>query len=372
MVSEGVQIEILFKLQRLLAEGSFTASYKFALLQAIIDLAVERGNDTDAVLSILLSDVAEKFISYYWRQVLPYVTSSRPVEIAGGPIVADEPTPYGTVLRQITLPKAVILEAVQAAHAHFGGSLFEARRNSRSWRRLRSEVERALRAMPLWKLQTIGGQVDEFLYRNRRGEAVDRIELHPGVMFTLRRFHGLVQELVRGAWLRFVRGLRSNQRILGESEDLYEFLFGSERASLEPYAKVLREIQSGACFYCERRIDAKGQVDHFVPWSRYPMDLAHNFVLAHASCNDSKSNLLASVEHLRKWGTRNDEPALEKEFIRRGLVYDLVASRAITCWAYGLAEQGRSMVWRSRTATAVELDPQWREVVGPVWTVRVS
>jgi hypothetical protein len=364
VVPEQFQIALLLKLQRLLTEGSFTASYKFALLQAIIDLAVERGDDSDASLPIPLPDIAEKFISYYWRQVLPYVASTRPREIAAGAIVADGPAPYGSVLRQITQPHAVILEVVLAAHTRCGGSLAAARSDTGNWQTLVRKVAQTVRAMPLWKLQSVGGQVDEFLYPNRRSETVDRIELRPGVMFTLRRFHGLVQELVRGEWLRFVRGLKSNRRILGESEDLYEFLFGSERASLEPHGEILRELQSGACFYCQRRIDAKAQVDHFVPWSRYPLDLAHNFVLAHASCNESKSNLLASVEHLEKWCVRNVERGLEERFAMSGLVYDLGASRAITRWAYGLAEQSRSKVWRSKSVTAVELDPRWREVVG--------
>jgi hypothetical protein len=35
------QVEFLRNIQRLLAEGLFTASYKFALLHAIADLAVE-------------------------------------------------------------------------------------------------------------------------------------------------------------------------------------------------------------------------------------------------------------------------------------------------------------------------------------------
>ena len=78
MVSEHSQIEVLLKLQRLLSEGSFTASYKFALLQALIDLAVERGADSDAPLSIAITDIAEKCVVYYWRQVLPYVASHRP------------------------------------------------------------------------------------------------------------------------------------------------------------------------------------------------------------------------------------------------------------------------------------------------------
>jgi hypothetical protein len=39
---EREQLRFLFKIQRLLGEGSFTASYKFALLNALADIAVEK------------------------------------------------------------------------------------------------------------------------------------------------------------------------------------------------------------------------------------------------------------------------------------------------------------------------------------------
>ena len=42
------QVKFLRNIQRLLAEGLFTASYKFALLHALADLAVEKGDDTGA------------------------------------------------------------------------------------------------------------------------------------------------------------------------------------------------------------------------------------------------------------------------------------------------------------------------------------
>ena len=38
-----------------------------------------------------------------------------------------------------------------------------------------------------------------------------------------------------------------------------------------------------------------GAVDHFIPWRRYPLDLGHNFVLAHSACNSSKGDRLAAV-----------------------------------------------------------------------------
>src|SRR4029453_17063629 len=104
---------------------------------------------------------------------------------------------------------------------------------------------------------------------------------------------------------------------------------------------VLRVGQDGVCFYCRRLLKDSGPVDHFIPWARYPVDLAHNFVLAHGSCNESKSNLLASVEHLENWCTRNvdQERTLVDAFSSARLLHDLTASRAVTRWAYQLADQ---------------------------------
>ncbi len=55
------QVQFLQNLQRLLSEGLFT------------DIAVERGDDSGDSLHIETRLIAEKFISYYWRQVVPYV-----------------------------------------------------------------------------------------------------------------------------------------------------------------------------------------------------------------------------------------------------------------------------------------------------------
>ena len=43
--SAEAQVRFLRDLQRILDEGSFVATYKFALIHALADLAVERGDD---------------------------------------------------------------------------------------------------------------------------------------------------------------------------------------------------------------------------------------------------------------------------------------------------------------------------------------
>src|SRR5436190_661208 len=114
--------------------------------------------------------------------------------------------------------------------------------------------------------------------------------------------------------------------ILGTGHDLYEFLFGSERSDLSVAVPVLKEFQHGECFYCRRTLkNESAHVDHFVPWSRYPVDLGHNLVLSHATCNERKSDRLAAAVHLERWTehTAAHGTELEREFNQRGVISDI-------------------------------------------------
>ena len=66
------QVLFLRNIQRLLVEGKNTASYKFALLYAIADLCVLKGDDSGAALDLDVKDIGEKFIELYWQQCRPF------------------------------------------------------------------------------------------------------------------------------------------------------------------------------------------------------------------------------------------------------------------------------------------------------------
>src|SRR5258706_8768933 len=74
--SSDEQIKFLVNLQRLLDEGLFVATYKFALLLALADLSIEKGDDSGAALVVSADAIAERFIRYYWRQAAPYPTAA--------------------------------------------------------------------------------------------------------------------------------------------------------------------------------------------------------------------------------------------------------------------------------------------------------
>jgi len=70
------QIRFLTNVQRLLAEGLFTATYKYGLIAALADLSVELGDDSGDPLPLSTFAIAEKFVEYYWRHAIPYTAAN--------------------------------------------------------------------------------------------------------------------------------------------------------------------------------------------------------------------------------------------------------------------------------------------------------
>ena len=337
------QLTFLRSLQRLLDEGSFVSSYKFALLHAIADLCLLKGDDRGAELELSTSEIAEQFIRLYWPQAAPFV--------AGG---------HGQVLSQNTGRQAAVVRELAGRYDVCQGSLAELERSRSEWGDVRRMVEGTVKKMPLWKLQTVGSERLEFLYENVDvGRAV---RLEPGVAYCFRAFYPMIVDMIEGAWSYFVQ--RRNPKLLGQVVDLRSFLFGSKRGSLDTYRPLLRDLQEGRCFYCRRDIKTGGDVDHFIPWRRYALDLGHNFVLAHQGCNSNKSDLLAAEEHLERWTQRSliygDE--LKESFDQRKILHDWPATRQIARWAYGQVHKAEGQVW----VEAKELRPlsdDWRKIL---------
>ena len=154
----------------------------------------------------------------------------------------------------------------------------------------------------------------------------------------MRRFHSFIQELVRGEWLRFVLGLRANRPILASPRTSTS---SSSDRSAPPSSRTPRSCVGFSREPASTARAVSGPTR--VRWTTSsrghatPSIWLTNFVLAHAGCNDSKSNLLASVEHLERWCIRNvdRERVLADAFAERRLAHDLAASRAIMRWAYG-------------------------------------
>lgn len=343
------QIRFIAHIERILSEGSFVATYKYALLVALVDLAIERGDESNRELTLPIRDIADKFAELYWRQAAPYE--------------ADGVSGVGFVLHQNTGKQAGAITRLARLRDELKGSrstLAEARR-TKEWQRLVDRMQSLLKAMPLWRLQRVGREEIRFLYEP--GPGTGHITLLPGVACHLRERAPLIRRLAQTEWLRFVLSLEQNQPVLGRAVRLSEFLFGSSRAALSSkVSRLLRDLQHGRCFYCERGLPSEAAVDHFIPWSRYPRDLAHNLLLAHKGCNSRKSDYLGGEIYLDRWARFVSDH--DSDFIaigtEAGLLVDRATSLAVAEWSYGHAERVQAEVWLGGTQYG-HLSRGWRQ-----------
>ncbi len=322
------QLQFLSRLQRLFNEGDFTATYKFALLMALSDLSVERGSDDGEPLLLSHKAIAFKFIELYWQQTAPYSTGR------------TDATP--DILIQNTGVQAAVVTEIKAFRLLNPGTTMLSARSHPGFDALVSKVAKTVAAQPINYLQNLGGQTITFIFERERGA----VQLLPGVAYCLRRFEPLINQLARSYWVQHIKHNRLNHPMLGDTDDLEEFLFRTPRQALVTIGAGLRKLTDNLCFYCGRKVD-EADVDHFIPFSLYPRDLMHNFVLAHPGCNRSKSDTLAAKVHLDRWFEyihRHDHDLVDIG-TTAGRLGDLRSSLAITRWGYGNALSSGAQAW---------------------------
>lgn len=322
------QLEFLTKVERILSQGQSTTTYKFALLIALTNIAVEQGADSGDALEVRLDDIARQYLDLYWNMARPFPR-------------------VGAILKQSTNnakpAKIITLLAREARHSQSSYQRLRAYRATRD--SLITETRRTLARDVLYRLQTVGtnkeSQTDRFLYEHPPTAAdcakLERLTLKPGVAACLRRLRGVIIAMVEARWALWVREKNDS---LATDRELEQFLFGATRTNVAVYAERFYDLQGGRCFYTSKKLDdpKSGEVDHFIPWARYPFDSPFNLVLASKAANNKLRDDLKPPEWREKWLERNN-----MHFLRliapahdgfAALREDRETVRAIAAWVY--------------------------------------
>jgi hypothetical protein len=141
------------KVLELLDEGRYTATYKYALLLALMDVCLEETQKSGAPPEMVTTrQLAEKIVELYWPHTVPFVGV----------------TP-ATVLKQNTTGQAEIISAItrfRAGHAPDPSvPRWESRiRAPKAYESLLRAVEWTLIKMPLPRLQMMGQSLRPFIY----------------------------------------------------------------------------------------------------------------------------------------------------------------------------------------------------------------
>lgn len=326
-------IDFINYIQRLLVEGDFTATYKYALLHAIADVCVESPNVTvNGKLNISLDVLADRLLRLYWGQARPFSGQSKQQQLHQNSDSA----------KQIAIITAV--QQIQETGIYNINQLYK----SPHHKNVHNVAKRALKEGPLWRLQILAKHEECFLYPHDKN--LKHIELNAGIAGYFREFYHLITYLARAAWIDKIISFKHNQYLVGAQANLPEFLFGQDRKALAYAKPVLLELQKNTCFYCGKKLDQHSEVDHFIPFAKYAFDLGHNFVLADRSCNNSKRDYLASYDHKLKWESQNlglNSSVLTQE-LAAYVECNEEKSLAVSDWAYQIARNSRSNLWQDR------------------------
>jgi hypothetical protein len=302
------------KILALLEQGRFTATYKYAVLLGLMDLCLEQtGADGTAPTHLSTRDLAVKVVELYWPHTVPYAPGE------GMEVLRQNQSHAGSQAEIVRLIERFRNASRWGPWAPLARVKVE---QAGRFDRLIDRVEWKLVEMPLPKLQRFGNRLHPFLYeltwdddirhaeirafRAGDGGRFDgQIRLQPGVGRALTRLNGVLRPVIRRQWALLVAQTNN----LPEAR-LEEFLFGTTRTSTEAVREPLQDLQQGRCFYCEVAFRARRgwhpEVDHFIPWSRYPDNGLANLVVAHGRCNADKRDFLAATRHVSKWLQRNN------------------------------------------------------------------
>lgn len=302
--AESGAIKFAERMLALLDRGNFVATYKYAVLIGLMDLCMEGTTRTGAPPGMVTTtQLAEKVVQLYWPHTLPYQKG----------ILRQNTGSQARIVTDIARFRDRLRSAPSTLHQ-------AANDDPKAYRRLIYQVEWTLILMPLPRVQVIGRSEDRIIYdigwdagieRNKKivteyqkkgdtGLFDNRIIFNRGVPEYLVMLNGLLRPLIYREWAGMVAQINK----LEESR-LQEFLFGANRVPLEPVRMGLREMQDDRCFYCGEKFKSAVEVDHFIPWSRYPDNGIENLVAAHRGCNGAKRDFLASAAHVHRWMSRN-------------------------------------------------------------------
>ena len=378
---------------KVLEQGKKTATYKQAVLLAILDIvaagaaaSIPRG----ASVAITTRDLAERVIEIYWRQTLPFGVGIQDdlddAVVRSGSISqplkqSSNPNNYVTTLIKFQSDMASKLSGRTP-------SLNRAKTDV-AYSKLVKDIETGVKAQPLPRLQIIDRKPQLNLYQLSWRPNIDNLKwtdeiqvpigfpvldlmgrvefasesfqkksyilLRPYVFEAFVKLNALLRSHVMMHWTRQVTSLNNL-----DYSGVEQHLFGRSRANLRVLVEPLMDLQGSRCFYCDRLLDHTSQVDHFLPWVRTWDDGLHNLVLADDKCNASKSDILAAPFHLQKWRERNATSApLLIDIAKEDCLQTVFEpDRAISLARAAYQQVGKdSRLWSSRREL-IDVDPE--------------
>lgn len=254
-------------------DASTSASYKPALLKALVRVIAAASTKRIVANEIPLTVIGSHFVRLYWVQTVVF-------RLRQSPSLVKE---------------AKVVRAIRAASGiHRIRDLADLPQSART--SLDRQMATFLTINVLEAFHRSAPIAMPRLYTWSRGDASIRMT-DAAIRFVVENVPTL-EAIANLWWARHLEKVNLLAPLVIEKVERN----GAYRTSLGRYVALLERSDGSRCFYCERSLsdDIPKQVDHVIPWSFLLADPIWDLVLACVHCNSSKSDTLPARAYIDK------------------------------------------------------------------------
>lgn len=255
-------------------------TYKFGLIKSLLD-NIFNGRKDEAGIFYSYEEIFARFAANYWNLVVKY--DLRQMRKDGKSIYSK----VETIIKEMVLKHSII--------TMLDFDALDSDIQSQIVKKVTAECKKCV----------VGALYEDFdgiLYSFDLKES--GLILNYAVYDFMLKFKSELEKLNYYSWAKFLEQINDDNALVRVIDKLE--LSTPRRENLSVYREILRkEFEEDTCFYCGKKLQKKIHVDHFIPWSFVKDDKLWNFVLSCPSCNEKKSNRIASKDYLIKIENRN-------------------------------------------------------------------
>lgn len=281
----------LFK--KIIRESNYDNTYKMAWAKSLVELSTQIDLNEDCI-EISFTDIAKKYIKYYWNQTIFFdlKQGSNPIK---PPVI-------------LTYVKEIIKKYFQLANTNIpelyekAEIKFERINLNEDYDRLIKKVVSALKQDVSWRFKFLNGK-DTEIYSYVKGN--DFMIIKSSLLKQLKENEQDLYDLINYRWGLILETFNSSPRINKKVKIMDEREI--KRNSLNKFKDYLDlENQNHKCFLCNNIISENNiSIDHVIPWSYMYSDDIWNLVYVCKNCNSSKNNRIPSELEINNLKLRN-------------------------------------------------------------------
>ena len=279
--------------KQIIRESNYDNTYKMAWAKSLVELSSQL-DLTDDNIKIAFSDIATKYVKYYWNQTIFFDLrqGSNPIK---PPVILTYIKEF--IQKYFEYTNSNIPELYEKEETKF-----ENLNLTDSYNILIKKIIKALKQDVSWRFKSLNGK-DTKLYSYRKGD--DFLMINSSLLKQLRENEQDLYDLINYRWGLILETFNNSPRInkkvkIIDARDI-------KRNSLNKFKQFLDlENPKHKCFICNNIIVKNDiSIDHVIPWSYMYSDDIWNLVYVCKDCNSRKSNRIPSEEEIHKLKSRN-------------------------------------------------------------------